>query len=59
MTHKQKCIAMCKEVLCAREIPFEIADFQHFYRKNKGASRNAYFIALGAADYIIKNYKMP
>ncbi|RYE02384.1 MAG: hypothetical protein EOP50_00140 [Sphingobacteriales bacterium] len=53
MTHRQSCIAYCKEFLQPRGIPFNDEAFNHFYRKHNGAQGNPVSVALKAADHII------
>ncbi len=59
MTHKQECIAHCKDVLEQRQLSkyFNQKDFEHIYKKFSGCNGNAYNVALNAADFIIINAK--
>jgi hypothetical protein len=59
MTHRQECIAHCQEHLTNRGIPevFSQCAFDHIYRKNDGANKNAFLIALRAADHMIFTYQ--
>ena len=36
---------------------FNMADFNHIYRKFNGAQSNAYLIGLAVSDFIIFNHK--
>lgn len=55
MTHKANCILFCKEYLNERGLSniFNLADFEHYYRKNNGAQKNAFSTGINAADFII------
>ncbi len=59
MTHRQECIAHCKECLQSRSLEnvFNQSHFDHVYKKNNGANKNAYTIGLRTADFMIENYK--
>lgn len=57
MTHKQRCIAYCKQYLQQLSLDniFSLATFNHYYRKHNGSTGNAYLVGLHAADLIINS----
>lgn len=59
MTHKQTCIAFCKEYLQNVECGqyYNSKDFEHIYRKFNGANANAWSVGVDAADYILRTAK--
>ena len=59
MTHRQECIAHCKDNLQSRNLTqvFDQSIFDHYYVKNHGAQGNAFIIGLKTADMMIENYK--
>jgi hypothetical protein len=59
MTHRQECIAHCKEQLQNRSLNhvFEEKIFNHYYNKNNGAQGNAFLIGIKTADMMIEQYQ--
>ncbi len=59
VSNKQKCIDNAKENLESLGLLefFNMADFNHVYRKLNAANCNAYLVGLDVSDYIIFNYK--
>jgi hypothetical protein len=59
MTHRQECIAHCKEALQNRNLQhvFEEKILMHYYHKNNGAQGNAFLIGIKTADMMIEQYK--
>lgn len=59
MSHKLLCKKYCIEQLKMLQLEhyFNEKEFQHIYRKIKGAQGNAFLVGSRAADYIIFNSK--
>lgn len=59
MSQKQNCIKHAKEQMANSHLSefFNMADFNHVYRKLNGAQCNAYLIGLHVSDFIIFNHK--
>lgn len=59
MTHRQECIAHCKETLQNRNLGFvfEESIFNHYYTKNNGAQGNAFLVGIKTADIMIEQYQ--
>lgn len=59
MTHRQECIAHCKEQLENRnlEFAFEEKIFNYYYNKNNGTQGNAFLIGIKTADMMIEQYQ--
>jgi hypothetical protein len=59
MTHRQECIAHCKDFLHSRNLSYVYDEkvFTYCYNKNNGSSSNAVVIGLKAADMMIVEFK--